>query len=131
MEIQTREFFRNEIKIITYRRKVSKERSRQLQKDAQRLLKQADPEMGWKDEKHQTAVNWFWAADNLKRNGAVDARHLNLAFGLLRGLTYKQIERSCYKKPSAEKIFETVQKFAQYSDKYIWTIEKIKAWLEA
>lgn len=75
-------------------------------------------------------ISWQW----MKLSHSRDARILNLAFGLLRGIPYKKMESKVseqnglleyYNKPILEKLLEQINKEI-FSTKDKWTIEELK-----
>lgn len=130
MNICTREVIRNEIKVLAFRRKTSKKQARKLQQSAQEAFTEfenSESELKyWENPLWLTARQRTDAASKLQMSGASDARHYNIAYALMRGMSYQQVERSCKEAPSAEKILEIIVKHEHFSEKAKWTLKIIK-----
>jgi hypothetical protein len=138
MNYKTRETIRNEIKVLTFRRRISKNRSRMLQKEAGILFRevQADQAAGsledhyWKDDRWKAADTRASTAISLRASGASQARHLNIAYGLMRGMPYKAIEQKCRVAPSAATILSIMHEHLPYAERKEWDLDTVKALLQ-
>ena len=65
---------------------------------------------------------------SMKRKIGVDARHHIVAYGLLRGISYEQIEPWCgvFNPPSAETVLNIIQQHSSWYDKNKWTLDVVK-----
>jgi hypothetical protein len=78
------------------------------------------PETG--PERHQLKQDYNWGTRPV-------ARATYLAYGLLRGRTYKQIEAKCEQAPDPYRIMKILHA-VQESFKEKWTLEAIQKWIE-
>lgn len=71
----------------------------------------------------------------VRYHGSYDARIHHVAYGLLRGVPYRKMERDKVhtkhsRKELAEDIFDVLRRYAGFKARREWTIEKIIEWLE-
>lgn len=135
MNYKTRETIRNEMRVLTFRRRTSKNRSRELQKEAGKYYKSLQEEGKmtgdyWEEDNWKRAEVRTLAAYKLRSNGAHEARHYNIAYGLLKGMDYKRIENKCNVAPNPETIYKIMQEHLSYSERRDWTVEKVKSLLQ-
>jgi hypothetical protein len=132
MELKTRELFRTEIKSLTYHRRLAKSTARKHNKTASSIMREALQGDGpvYKNPLWERADSHYSAALWLRYSKAHEARHFNIAYGLLRGVPYKSIEAKCEVSPSAEKVFEIIQSMASWKEKREWTLDKVKELLK-
>lgn len=62
-----------------------------------------------------------------KQAVSTDIRHHLLAYALMRGTPYRQLERKCNQKPSAQQILEIIQ---FHGPIFSWTLEQVEQWLD-
>lgn len=62
--------------------------------------------------------------------GASEARHYNIAYGLMRNIPYKNMERKCRVKPDSKYVLDIIHIYTPWNEKANWTLEKVKALLE-
>jgi hypothetical protein len=135
MNYKTRETIRNEMKILTFRRKTSKNRSRELQREAGQIFKimhESGKMIGkyWDEEDWKRAEIRISAACELHLSGASEARHYNIAYGLLNGIDYKMIEHKCNIAPNPEIIRKIILEHLTYSEGLSWTLDVVKTLLK-
>ncbi len=63
---------------------------------------------------------------NIRYDGSWETRHHHLAYGLLRGIPYFDMERTCKIVPNPEQILDIIHKYCSYSEKQEWTLDKVK-----
>ena len=134
MDIVTRERLRNEVKALAFRRTSSKRRARQLQQRANKLYRQVYAEQAagtlegnyWNDKRYSIASESSTAAFHLTNDLAGEARHVNIAYALLRGTPYRKVEQKCRVAPNAERVLNLIHKFCGYRVKRDWTLERVK-----
>lgn len=68
---------------------------------------------------------WILAAR--KQAVGADIRHHLLAYALMRGTPYCQLERKCHQKPSAQKILDII---LLHGVIFSWTVEQVERWLD-
>ncbi len=85
-----------------------------------RLSRLQGPETG--PERHQLRQDYIWSTRPV-------ARATYLAYGLLRGRSYKQIEAKCQQPPDPYRILKALHG-VQESFKEEWTLEKIMHWID-
>lgn len=111
--------FRNEIKNIAATRKSSKSEAKRLYK-----IKNERGISDWRFDHAAHSVRW---------SGSSKARHLNIAYGLLRGHSYRKIERNPATAPNAEEVWNLISKHSFYSDRKkvgLTTLDAVKKALE-
>ena len=134
MNYKAKETIRNEIKVLSFKRRTSKERSRELQREASgyyNSLRENGKMTGryWEEDDWIRAEVRESAAYKLRYNGAYEARHYNIAYGLLKGTDYKRIEYKCNIAPNPETVYNIIKEHIPYSEFKDWTIEKVKVLL--
>jgi len=133
MDIVVKERLKNEMKVLAYRRKISKNKSRKLMSDSARMQKNYAKA---KEDGNPLAEDYWYAAVRkeqayyyLRDDGASRARHMNIAYGLLKGTPYRNIERTCRVKPTPEYILKIIIELCLRRDRKNWTIEIVKSLL--
>jgi hypothetical protein len=124
MQPQTREEIRNELRILTFRRRSSKEKSKKLQRNAQKYLGWVDENLS-SHERYTRANDYFHTIACLRYDGSYEARHYNIAYGLLRGVDYRKIEHKCKEAPSAKHVLKIIHRHIPYGERKDWTVERV------
>ena len=129
MQPQVKESIRNEIKILTFRRRNSKEKYKKLQREAEDYCK-------WLDNNttglytYKNSAHYFLTAEFLRYDGRHKARHYNIAYGLLRGKSYREIENKCKIQPNPETILSIIHNHVPWWEKKEWTLDRVKKLLQ-
>jgi hypothetical protein len=118
MDIVTRERLRNEVKVLAYRRILSKKRARELRSMAGKT---------WGDdpERNRWAMRASSAAYALDYKSGITTRYTNVAYGLLKGHEYKQIENKTRNPLNAKRLLETIHNFCTWQEKRDWTEDRV------
>ncbi len=131
MKLSTRENFRTEIKSLTYHRRQAKARSKELSQEVAKLSKDFSFDGAfWKDPMWERIQSFSGAAQTLRYSKSWRARHINIAYGLLRGVPYKKVEAKCDVKPDPEVVLVLIKEMATWSDRNGWDLDKVKELLK-
>jgi len=111
-----------ELKSLAFCRRESKNAARTIQQKSSPLVKDLDPSK-W-------APEWGWYVRNyrqagiLRNNKSKELRHLNIAYGLLRGVPYREMERTCSSPPDPKLVLFYVDKFSGPEKRY-WNYTRV------
>lgn len=116
MRIRTRELFKTELKSTALHRREAKLAARKFDRRASKASL----------NDYATADELYYTAYCLRFSKASRARHLNIAYGLLRGRKYRQIEAACNMRPSPKAVHEIMKSLASRYDLNDWPLEKVR-----
>jgi len=133
MDTVKKELFKNEVKSWAYRRAIAKKRAKQLRKESSAIYSRVlnDSASGkltgsfWEDNRFKVASKKSNAASSLDSSTACNVRHVNLAYGLLRNVPYKSMERSCREAPQPDKVLFHIHKYCELTERKNWDIKKV------
>lgn len=109
--VHHKEIFKNEVKSIASKRRLSKERAEILQKKSQRNLFKLTLKQEVDDEKIGKEIERARVASYLMKDSAERARYLNLAYGFIRGVPYKKIEKKTINPPIPTLLYQIILEF--------------------
>lgn len=121
------------IKALSFERREIKNQIRKLGKANSKIHKAIDSAnedklRDWMDRNNEIA-------SHIRHHGSAQARWHHLAYGLLREIPYRKMERDTEhtkhtRRFLAEKLHEIIQSYAGYGTRREWTLDKIIEWLE-
>lgn len=114
-----RELLKAEIKSTAYHRRIVKARARSLFREAQAKY----------EDSYDRYISMADTAVRLQHSRASYARSLNIASGLMRGISYKRIEAKCNEAPDAKEIHGIILSHVGWRERKDWTLERVRSLL--